>query len=174
MCSYLIDKKFALNRNLCLQIAHHVHSHSALRVFTYHKLGKKQMTPAELNAYDVVLTTYGRLALEIEVQCRAGLTIVQELLHQIMHPANQRELPLNLLPQRSHRLNLEHTGESRHVTDLSIKLTLKRLYSMKWRRVILDEGHQIRNINTNYAQAAAGIFAQSRWVLTGQYSNCVT
>lgn len=46
-----------------LQIAHHVHSHSALRVLTYHRLGKKQMTPAELSAYDVVLTTYGRFAL---------------------------------------------------------------------------------------------------------------
>lgn len=46
-----------------LQITHHVHSHSALRVFTYHKLGKKQMTPAELSAYDVVITTYGRFAL---------------------------------------------------------------------------------------------------------------
>lgn len=56
-------KKLTSNRNLCLQIAHHVHSHSALRVFTYHRLGKKQMTPAELSAYDVVLTTYGRFAL---------------------------------------------------------------------------------------------------------------
>lgn len=132
------------------------------------------MTPAELSAYDVVLTTYGRFALEIEVQWCAELTIVQGLLQQITHPANQRELPLILRPLRIHRLNLEHMGKPSYVTDLSIKLTLKRLYSMKWRRVILDEGHQIRNINTNHAQAAAGIFAQSRWVLTGQYSNCVT
>lgn len=43
---------------------------------------------------------------------------------------------------------------------------------MKWRRVILDEGHQIRNLSTNYAQAAVGIVAQSRWVLTGQYFLC--
>lgn len=56
-------KKSTSNRHSCLQIAHHVHSHPALRVFTYHNLGKKQMTPAELSAYDVVLTTYGRFGL---------------------------------------------------------------------------------------------------------------
>lgn len=59
----LSTKHSLLIENCVLQIAHHVHSRSALRVLTYHKLGKKQMTPAELSAYDVVITTYGRFAL---------------------------------------------------------------------------------------------------------------
>lgn len=64
VCVVTLSTKHSLLIEICvLQITHHVHSHSALRVFTYHKLGKKQMTPAELSAYDVVITTYGRFAL---------------------------------------------------------------------------------------------------------------
>lgn len=41
------------------------------------------------------------------------------------------------------------------------------LFSINWRRVILDEGHIIRNPNTKSALAATNLMAQSRWVLTG-------
>lgn len=38
---------------------------------------------------------------------------------------------------------------------------------MKWRRIVLDEGHTIRNPNTKVAVAASALPAESRWVLTG-------
>ena len=41
------------------------------------------------------------------------------------------------------------------------------IFSMKWRRIILDEGHTIRNPNTKAALAATNLMAKSRWVLTG-------
>lgn len=41
---------------------------------------------------------------------------------------------------------------------------------MNWRRIILDEGHGIRNPNAKATLAATALLAQSRWVLTGQYS----
>ncbi|KAL2267834.1 hypothetical protein VTJ83DRAFT_5111 [Remersonia thermophila] len=41
------------------------------------------------------------------------------------------------------------------------------LFKMDWRRVVLDEGHTIRNAKTKAAEAACGLKAQSRWVLTG-------
>lgn len=41
------------------------------------------------------------------------------------------------------------------------------LFSMDWRRVILDEGHIIRNPQTKSALAASNLMAQSRFVLTG-------
>ncbi|TLD39477.1 putative snf2 family helicase protein [Venturia nashicola] len=41
------------------------------------------------------------------------------------------------------------------------------LFSITWRRLILDEGHQIRNPRTKKAVAACELLAQSRWVLTG-------
>lgn len=41
------------------------------------------------------------------------------------------------------------------------------LFSKNWRRVILDEGHIIRNPNTKSTLAATNLMAHSRWVLTG-------
>jgi SNF2 family DNA or RNA helicase len=41
------------------------------------------------------------------------------------------------------------------------------LFSMNWARVVLDEGHTIRNYATKGARAASSLLATSRWVLTG-------
>lgn len=41
------------------------------------------------------------------------------------------------------------------------------LYSTKWRRVVLDEGHTIRNPKAKQAVAACALMADSRWILTG-------
>ena len=38
---------------------------------------------------------------------------------------------------------------------------------MKWSRVILDEGHLIKNAKTNLSRACAKLRAQKRWILTG-------
>jgi len=43
----------------------------------------------------------------------------------------------------------------------------KGLFSITWRRVVLDEGHQIRNPKAKMAQAACSLRSQSRWILTG-------
>jgi SWI/SNF-related matrix-associated actin-dependent regulator of chromatin subfamily A3 len=40
-------------------------------------------------------------------------------------------------------------------------------YSVKWRRIILDEGHNIRNPKAKKTIAAWNLMAQSRWALTG-------
>lgn len=41
------------------------------------------------------------------------------------------------------------------------------LFSMNWIRVVLDEGHIIRNASTKAAVAACSLLSTSRWVLTG-------
>ena len=41
------------------------------------------------------------------------------------------------------------------------------LFSMTWARVVLDEGHIIRNAATKASVAACSLLATSRWVLTG-------
>ncbi|KAK4165276.1 putative SWI/SNF-related matrix-associated actin-dependent regulator of chromatin subfamily A member 3-like 1 [Cladorrhinum sp. PSN259] len=41
------------------------------------------------------------------------------------------------------------------------------LSKVEWRRIVLDEGHTIRNAKTKAAEAACALTAQSRWVLTG-------
>ncbi|KAI0204912.1 SNF2 family N-terminal domain-containing protein [Astrocystis sublimbata] len=41
------------------------------------------------------------------------------------------------------------------------------LFGIKWNRVVLDEGHVIRNSNTKNAQAACKLQATCRWILSG-------
>ncbi|EWZ94181.1 hypothetical protein FOWG_04548 [Fusarium oxysporum f. sp. lycopersici MN25] len=41
------------------------------------------------------------------------------------------------------------------------------LFSVRWKRIVLDEGHFIRNGNSNMAIAVCALEAISRWVVTG-------
>lgn len=41
------------------------------------------------------------------------------------------------------------------------------LFSVTWRRIVLDEGHNIRNPNAKRAVATCNLMAHSRWILTG-------
>jgi len=41
------------------------------------------------------------------------------------------------------------------------------IFSMNWARIVLDEGHTIRNPATRSAIAATSALATARWVLTG-------
>lgn len=99
------------------QIEAHVKDTNALRVLVYHGTGKKEA--ANLGQYDVVITSYGALAMEY------------------------------------------------NPNDKSKEKPAKGLYSIHWRRVVLDEGHTIRNPRSKGALAACNLRADSRWTLTG-------
>lgn len=45
--------------------------------------------------------------------------------------------------------------------------TEKGMFDVKWKRVILDEGHSIRNPKTKMAKSVCALDAQRRWVLSG-------
>jgi SWI/SNF-related matrix-associated actin-dependent regulator of chromatin subfamily A3 len=111
--STLIVAPVSVMSNWDQQIRRHVKADKLPSVLIYH--GDKKMSADELMQYDVVITSYGRLARERD----AGVN--KALLSQ----------------------------------------------SKEWRRVVLDEGHTIRNAKTKVAMAACEIKAKSRWVLTG-------
>ncbi|KAE9411346.1 hypothetical protein BT96DRAFT_952431 [Gymnopus androsaceus JB14] len=47
------------------------------------------------------------------------------------------------------------------------KKTEKALFEVKWKRIILDEGHTIRNAKTKMSQAVCALDAERRWILSG-------
>jgi SWI/SNF-related matrix-associated actin-dependent regulator of chromatin subfamily A3 len=97
------------------QIKDHTHSESTPSVLIYHGAGKKEA--AKLNEYDVVITSYGALAVEYNPNAKAA-------------------------PKQG-------------------------LFAVHWRRIVLDEGHTIRNPRSKGALAACNLRADSRWTLTG-------
>ncbi|PNP38714.1 hypothetical protein TGAMA5MH_09440 [Trichoderma gamsii] len=111
--STLIVAPVSVMSNWEQQIRRHVKEEHQPNILVYH--GARKVAGQELSAYNVVITSYGTLAKELD------------------------------------------EGGS------------KTLMSQKknWRRVVLDEGHTIRNVKTKVALAASELKAQSRWVLTG-------
>ncbi|KAJ5197302.1 hypothetical protein N7449_007781 [Penicillium cf. viridicatum] len=97
------------------QIQDHAHKETAPSVLIYHGSGKKEA--ANLAKYDVVITSYGALALDFNPNAN--------------------------------------------------KPSVKGIFSLHWRRVVLDEGHTIRNPSSKASIAACGLRADSRWTLTG-------
>lgn len=56
------------------------------------------------------------------------------------------------------------------ITNYSNYCTLQNdspLHKIKWLRIILDEGHTIRNPQTRMTKAMIDLAAKRRWVLTG-------
>ncbi|CAG8588404.1 11258_t:CDS:10, partial [Gigaspora rosea] len=49
----------------------------------------------------------------------------------------------------------------------NIKDKRRGLFAIKWRRVVLDEGHIIRTNKTKQSQAACALEAERRWILSG-------
>ncbi|KAJ4001522.1 P-loop containing nucleoside triphosphate hydrolase protein [Lentinula boryana] len=43
----------------------------------------------------------------------------------------------------------------------------KALFNVKWERIVLDEGHSIRNPKAKMSQAVCALEAERRWILTG-------
>ena len=118
----LIVAPLSVMSNWSTQAAAHVHQKHAPRVLIYHGPGKKEMAAKNFEEYDLVITTYQTMTLE-------------------------------LFP---------------YGTTKPVKVpSQKGLFSTTFRRVVLDEGHQIRNPKSKMSQAACAIMATSRWVLTG-------
>lgn len=113
--STLIVSPVGVMSNWRNQIHDHTQGENAPKVFIYHGAGKKEV--ANLNQYDVVVTSYGALAMEYNPSAKV--------------------------------------------------IPTKGIFSVNWRRVVLDEGHTIRNPRSKGALAACHLRSDSRWTLTG-------
>ena len=100
----------------------HVKTKYAPNVLVYHGQEKRGLAPEQFKEYDIVVTTYQTMTLELFAN----------------NKDKQSQVP-----------------------------TSKGLFSVQWRRVVLDEGHNIRNPKAKMSRAAHSLVAQSRWVLSG-------
>lgn len=102
----------------------------------------------------------------------APVSVMSNWEQQIQRHVAKEHLPSVLVYHTSAGALSNSLGKYDVVITSYGKLTREKgtrgpLMSVKWRRVVLDEGHTIRNAKTNVAQAACQLTAKSRWVLTG-------
>ncbi|KAJ2486455.1 hypothetical protein IWW37_005614 [Coemansia sp. RSA 2050] len=98
---------------------------------------KKLPTPQELAQYDVVVTTYGTLVVDWR---------------------DPKDVNFGSL-----------SGADRELRDQKVLSSefLGPLFGVKWRRVILDEAHEIKNPKAMKSKACHDLVASYRWCLSG-------
>ena len=122
------------------QWGNEIKSHvKGLTHYTYYS-NDKDVELHRLKQYDVVLTTYGTISHES-----------QKYFTQNEHPANS-----------------SYSVQSTFLAPKSIVHSSPcPLFTIKWRRVVLDEAHTIKNRSTLVAQGCNRIDATRRWCVTG-------
>ncbi|KAF8712694.1 hypothetical protein HU200_028458 [Digitaria exilis] len=113
-----------------------------LSVLVYHG-GSRTKDPTELAEYDVVVTTYAIVSLEVPKESIDGGISV----------GNKMKLKKNSAGKAKKKKNSNSNGGP--------------LAMVRWFRVVLDEAHAIKSHRTQMAKACCGLSAERRWCLSG-------
>ncbi|KAK4175876.1 putative DNA repair and recombination protein RAD5B [Triangularia setosa] len=103
----------------------------------------------------------------------APVSVMSNWEQQIQRHVHEKDAPKVLIYHGTTRQNTSKALKEYGVVitsygTLSSEAAAKGpLSQIEWRRIVLDEGHTIRNAKTKAALAACSLKAQSRWVLTG-------
>ncbi|GAA5894625.1 hypothetical protein JCM5296_002912 [Sporobolomyces johnsonii] len=123
------------------QLQQHV-GKKRLKWHFYHGEGR-DLSKKELREYDVVITTYQTLIGGIEPDLKKP------------KPANiDEEMEIDQPPLAKKQKKKDAVKDG-------------TLHAIKWRRVVLDEGHLIKNPKAKMSRACADLKAERRWILTG-------
>ncbi|GAA5921661.1 hypothetical protein JCM3775_001751 [Rhodotorula graminis] len=111
----------------------------------YHGEGR-ELTKKQLRKHDVIITTYQTIAAEVEgSNSRKGSSAPEDKLGNMNEDDEDVEPP----------------GKKQKI------LSESTLHAIKWRRVVLDEGHLIKNPKAKMTRACTQLKAERRWILSG-------
>ncbi|KAL3519683.1 hypothetical protein ACH5RR_017832 [Cinchona calisaya] len=138
------------------EIQNKVSSKANLSVLVYHGSNRTK-DPHELAKYDIVLTTYSIVSMEVPKQ-----PLVNEEDDETKPPrelsfCKKRKYPPSF-NKKSSNCNDGLNGEF---------LDIRPLAGVGWFRVVLDEAQCIKNYRTKVARACWGLRAKRRWCLSG-------
>ncbi|KAL0542840.1 hypothetical protein IC582_017921 [Cucumis melo] len=142
-----------------------VSSKANLSVLVYHGSSRTK-DPCELAKYDVVLTTYSIVSMEVPKQ-----SVVDEEDDEKQNAEEQAILPSHLSSSKK-RKNLsgsdkKHSKNKKGVDNEVFESVARPLAKVRWFRVVLDEAQSIKNHKTQVARACCGLRAKRRWCLSG-------
>ncbi|XP_071738721.1 helicase-like transcription factor CHR28 [Rutidosis leptorrhynchoides] len=123
-----------------------------LSVLVYHGANRTK-DPIEVAKYDVVITTYAIVSMEVPMQ---PLGEHDAETKPKISPSKKRKYP----PEGSRKDKAGPDNETFESID-------RPLAKLRWFRVILDEAQSIKNYKTRVAKACWGLRAKRRWCLSG-------
>ncbi|GAV69203.1 SNF2_N domain-containing protein/Helicase_C domain-containing protein/zf-C3HC4_2 domain-containing protein, partial [Cephalotus follicularis] len=142
-----------------------VTSKANISILLYHGSNRTK-DPAELAKYDVVLTTYAIVSMEVPKQPLVDKDDDEKgtLEADGVPPLGLSSSKKRKYPPGSDKKSTKH----KNVTDSSLLESVARpLAKVTWFRVVLDEAQSIKNYRTQVARACWGLRAKRRWCLSG-------
>ncbi|CAL5344926.1 unnamed protein product [Camellia sinensis] len=142
-----------------------VTSKANLSVLVYHGSNRTK-DPFELAKYDVVLTTYSIVSMEVPKQPLVDKdddeTGRQEA--RIVTPMGLSSSRKRKYPPSSDKRSLK---DKKGMENALLESAARPLARVGWFRVVLDEAQSIKNHRTQVARACWGLRAKRRWCLSG-------
>ncbi|CAK9136641.1 unnamed protein product [Ilex paraguariensis] len=145
------------------ELGNKVTSKANLSVLLYHG-GNRTKDPFELAKYDVVLTTYSIVSMEVPKQPLVDEDDDEAGKQGQFPPMGFSSSKKRKYPPSCDKRSLK--GKKGIDNDL-LESTARPLARVGWFRVVLDEAQSIKNHRTQVARACWGLRAKRRWCLSG-------
>lgn len=138
------------------QFEQHVRADVKLNVYLYYGSDRNR-SKRFLSSQDVVITTYNVLSADFGVSVDRSHADWSEAAHEQQRWDTAQSFTW---------MNFSLT-DGKVIIVLSFFQNKSPLHAINWFRVVLDEGHIIRNPNAQMSKAVLDLKAQRRWVLSG-------
>ncbi|XWS15697.1 hypothetical protein CRYUN_Cryun34aG0024000 [Craigia yunnanensis] len=142
-----------------------VTSKANLSVLLYHGSNRTK-DPFELAKYDVVLTTYSIVSMEVPKQPPVHGDDDEKEKLEGDHASSMDNPPSRKrkYPPSSDKKGVKH---KKGMDELLLDSVSRPLAKVGWFRIVLDEAQSIKNHKTQVARACWGLRAKRRWCLSG-------
>uniref|UniRef100_A0A2P2KS54 Uncharacterized protein LOC105649495 n=1 Tax=Rhizophora mucronata TaxID=61149 RepID=A0A2P2KS54_RHIMU len=142
-----------------------VTSKADLSVLVYHGSNRTN-NPCELGKYDVVLTTYSIVSMEVP---KKPLVDEDDVNKAKLEGSDVSPLRLSSGKRRKHPpiSGKKCSNGKKELADALLDSLARPLAKVAWFRVVLDEAQSIKNHRTQVARACWGLRAKRRWCLSG-------
>lgn len=149
------------------ELALKVSKASELKVLVHHGVGRTK-SAVELAKYDVVLTTFAVVGIEVAApgRCEVGSNGIGDVANTNVEQQQHSERQVGL----DEPVALEGTntcGTRNAERAVSTGSFRGAVGGVDWFRVVLDEAQSIKNSRSQVAMAVSAVSAQRRWCLSG-------
>nr|XP_043620030.1 LOW QUALITY PROTEIN: helicase-like transcription factor CHR28 [Erigeron canadensis] len=135
------------------ELQNKVSNKARLSVLMYHGANRTK-DPSELAKYDVVLTTYPLVTMEVPKQ-----PLVDESNENASESSHNGYAKKRKYPPKPNKVSKKR--------GMIFESLARPLAKVRWFRVVLDEAQTIKNHRTQVARACWGLKAKRRWCLSG-------
>ncbi|XP_062013233.1 helicase-like transcription factor CHR28 isoform X1 [Rosa rugosa] len=159
-CGTLVVCPTSVLRQWAEELRNKITEKAKLSVLVYHG-GNRTRDPCELAKYDVVLTTYSIVSMEVPKQPLADGEDEEK------GKREEYDSPHMGFSSKKRKYPNKCSKGKKGLETAALESLARPLAKVGWFRVVLDEAQSIKNHRTQVARACWGLRAKRRWCLSG-------